>query len=156
MSRPGRSRHAFTPEEDVRLMELIAVHGTSNWAAIAEGMNGLLPRQCRERWKCCLSPGHINPAWTSAEDSRLRELYAAHGPKWALITTFFPGRSDYNVKNRWTRFTRIAEKGPEQQPQPERTPWPDLLFEGRGEQKDEWEFDACGSSAQMLWGADPF
>jgi hypothetical protein len=112
-----RKRRVFTPAEDARLLQLISTHGTSNWSTIALEMDSRSSRQCRERWNSFLSPGHINPAWTESEDLRLRALYALHGPKWALLTQFFAGRSDYNLKNRWTRLARLA--GAHSYPTPE-------------------------------------
>jgi hypothetical protein len=107
MAHPERSRRAFSVEEDVLLIHLVATHGTSQWDVIASSMERRTPRQCRERWKSCLSPGHVNAAWTQAEDRRLVELYKVHGPRWAVIAKSFPSRSDYNVKNRWKRFTQM-------------------------------------------------
>jgi hypothetical protein len=83
-------------------------------------MGNRLPRQCRERWTFFLSPGHTNPAWTKAEDSRLLDLYAIHGPRWALITHSFPERNESNVKNRWRRITR-ASADPKALPPDEQT-----------------------------------
>jgi hypothetical protein len=103
-----RSRRAFSVEEDVLLIHLVAAHGPSHWDVIASSMEHRTARQCRERWRSCLSPGHVNAAWTQAEDRRLVELYKVHGPKWAVIAKSFAGRSDYNVKNRWNRFTQTG------------------------------------------------
>jgi hypothetical protein len=150
MTESPRSRRSFTPEEDARLIRLIAEHGTSNWALIAKAMGDRFARQCRERWKSSLSPGHTNPAWTEAEDRRLFELYAIHGPRWARITTFFPGRSDYNVKNRWKRCTRIGPGREAGQTEPLAVP-PVPNFDGKNESDFEtfdlfpnaptWSFD---------------
>jgi hypothetical protein len=90
------------------MIRLVALHGTSQWDLVAKAMEGRTPRQCRERWKSFLSPGHVNGAWSTAEDRKLIELYRIHGPRWAFIARQFTGRSDYNVKNRWKRFADIG------------------------------------------------
>jgi hypothetical protein len=91
----------------VLVVSLVAQHGTDRWDRIASGMEGRTSRQCRERWKSFLAPGHVNGPWSELEDNLLLALYKQHGPRWAFITRFFNGRSDYNVKNRWQRFVKL-------------------------------------------------
>jgi hypothetical protein len=108
MAAGERSRRAFSVEEDILLIRLVATHGASQWDVIASSMERRTPRRCRERWPSCLSPGNVNAAWTPPEDRRLVELFKVHGPKWSVIAKSFPGRSDYNLKNRWKRFTQMG------------------------------------------------
>jgi hypothetical protein len=58
-------------------------------------------RQCRERYKNYLSPELRNLPWSPAEDLLLRERFSEFGPRWATLATFFNGRSDVSLKNRW-------------------------------------------------------
>jgi hypothetical protein len=93
----------FTVEEDVQLRELVAEHGTTNWAAIAEQMQGRNARQCRERWKHYLSCNKRRVPWTRAEDDLLLEKVTELGPKWTKIAAVLGDRSDLEVKNRWIK-----------------------------------------------------
>jgi hypothetical protein len=97
------ARKGFTPDEDLRLSHLVHVYGSSKWERIAQFMNGRNARQCRERWRTMLSPGLTNGPWSHAEDQLLVQLYRVFGPKWSNIAKRFTGRSDCNVKNRWSR-----------------------------------------------------
>jgi hypothetical protein len=40
-----------------------------------------------------------------AEDRLLFEKFTEFGPKWAFIETYFNGRSEANIKNRWAQLT---------------------------------------------------
>lgn len=102
-----QTRKSFTPEEDIELIKLIQIYGANKWENIASFMPYRNARQCRERWKSFLSPTVINAPWTQAEDAYLKELYNNYGPKWAKITKYFVGRSDYNVKNRWQKIKNM-------------------------------------------------
>lgn len=106
-----QTRKSFTPEEDIQLLKLIQIYGINKWENVAEFMKNRNARQCRERWKSFLNPTVVNPPWTQEEDMHLRELYAKYGPKWAKITKFFVGRSDYNVKNRWQKIKKMDMQG---------------------------------------------
>lgn len=99
-----RKRRAFTPEEDIKISQLVSIHGPGKWDFIASFLPGRNAKQCRERWRAFLSPGMVNGPWTKDEDNLLVRLYQQYGPRWAQFTKFFRGRSDYNIKNRWRRY----------------------------------------------------
>ncbi|OHS97564.1 Myb-like DNA-binding domain containing protein [Tritrichomonas foetus] len=69
-------------------------------------MDGRSARACRERWRLFLSPGLTNGPWSHAEDALLIKLFNEHGPKWKTLSTYFNGRSECNIKNRWTRHLK--------------------------------------------------
>jgi hypothetical protein len=95
-------RQPFSADEDVKLKALVAQFGQNDWQAISAQMNNRTCRQCRERYKSYLAPGLTSSPWTDPEDELLRTKYYEIGPKWAQMAAFFPGRSDVNIKNRWT------------------------------------------------------
>ena len=98
----GAKRQVFTSYEDARLKLLVDQFGDNSWQLIAHYMPSRTPRQCRERYKGYLDNSIKNLPWTQAEDNLLIEKYQIFGRKWAKITKFFNGRSNSNVKNRWT------------------------------------------------------
>ena len=98
------SRVKFTSEEDQKLKELVARYGESNWNEVSAKLGTRTARQCRERFKNYLSPSIKNDPWTEEDDKLLKEKYKEYGPKWSLIASFFPSRSDVNIKNHWTRL----------------------------------------------------
>jgi hypothetical protein len=108
----GSHKHKFTPAEDIKLAELVAVHGESNWTTIAELMPNRNVRQCRERWSIYLSPAVKTGPWSEAEDSLLVNKFKEIGPKWKKLEEFLPGRTDISIKNHyWTLFRRQSPAG---------------------------------------------
>jgi hypothetical protein len=104
-------RSKFTPEEDARLEALVSLNGTADWSRIASKMPHRDSRQCKERWSHYLSPGIVQTPWTKAEDALLEAKVLEHGHKWKLFETFFPGRVDTNIKNRFNVLLRQRQKG---------------------------------------------
>ena len=100
----------FSEEEDEKLRTLIAEHGDSDWHLIASKMETRNPRQCRERWRNYLCPEVENGPWSEEEDRMLDDIYAMYGPKWKFIATFFPRRTDINIKSRWQVHVRRVNK----------------------------------------------
>ena len=98
-------RHMFTKEEDTYLKFLVSVFGTSQWEVVASMIGNRTARQCRERYKNYLSPSINNSPWTPEEDVVLLTKYSQLGPKWSQISTFFNGRTDVMVKNRYSTLT---------------------------------------------------
>lgn len=94
-------RQMFTTEEDEKLKKLVAEFGTGNWRIISDHLPNRTPRQCRERYRNYLAPEIVNGTWTVEEDQLLRMKFQEYGPKWAIISNFFPTRSEINIKNRW-------------------------------------------------------
>ena len=101
-------RQKFTPEEDLRLRQLVAELGTKAWKKVSARMPDRSTRQCRERYNNYLSPLLKNDPWTSEEDKLLEEKVKEMGQKWSIIAHFFNGRSDVNVKN---RYALLVSKG---------------------------------------------
>lgn len=101
--RPSKKPHPrvpFSKDEDIKLKELVNNYGT-NWNVISEKMGNRNARQCKERWTNYLSPNVIMKPWTSEEDEFLKSKLAEFGPKWVKISSFFPNRTDIQLKNRW-------------------------------------------------------
>jgi hypothetical protein len=100
----------FTQQEDSKLSEVVQELGTRDWQQVARQIPGRNARQCRERWLNYLSPDVRNGPWTPAEEQLLLEKYAEFGPAWKRIATFFPTRTDINVKSRWQLMQRHRRK----------------------------------------------
>ena len=100
------SRKHFTQEEDIKLKSLVMQFGDQNWKEISKHMFKRSPRQCRERYKFYLSPNLNNMIWTKEEDTYLQILVSYYGNKWSLISKFFLGRTEINVKCRYYRLER--------------------------------------------------
>lgn len=80
---------------------LINELGTNNWQAIARLMPNRNAKQCRDRYNNYLTDNHRTGPWTEIEDRIILMKYMEIGPKWVEISTFIPGRSGNDVKNRW-------------------------------------------------------
>jgi hypothetical protein len=98
-SQSPHPKSKFTPEEDSTLTDLVRQHGTEDWPHISRLMRGRNARQCKDRWTNFLSPDVVNGPWTWEEETLLCNRFAIHGNSWKLISTFFQGRTEINVKS---------------------------------------------------------
>ena len=87
-----------------------------NWNYIAPKLKDRNTRQCRERWKHYLM-SNKEEKWSEAEDYILMEKIDLFGKKWTKISSFLPGRTDINVKNRY--YTLLNSKNQPSNPQEE-------------------------------------
>lgn len=108
---PQYRKVMWTQEEDDRLRAAVQHHGTKNWNRVAKSMPGRNGKQCRERWAGMLSPELSKEAWTPQEDALLIQLHNQYGNKWALISSFLPGRSRIGLRNRWSLHVRRHKRG---------------------------------------------
>ena len=106
MSKDDLLHRKFTQSEDKLLLHLVNTYGDKSWQTISIMMGNRTPRQCRERFKYYLKPIAINREWTQEEDDLLMQKYTELGSKWAYISTFFDGRTDINIKNRFNKLKR--------------------------------------------------
>lgn len=103
-------RAKFTQSEDELLIQLVENFGTNDWQSISHQMPGRNSRQCRDRWQNYLSPDVVNGPWTPEEEELLVKKYEELGPSWKQIATFFPTRTDINIKSRWHLRERRLKK----------------------------------------------
>jgi hypothetical protein len=101
----------FSPEEDALLLDLVAEHGTKDWATISALIGNRNARQCRERYRSYLNPNLSNARWTADEDRLLEEKVKKLGTRWNKIAAFFRNRSDMALRNRWQMIERRRAKG---------------------------------------------
>lgn len=94
-------RGPWLPDEDRRLMSIIAVQGPTNWVRILSLLGSRLPKQCRERYHQNLKPSLNRNPITAEEGMLIEQLVAKHGKKWAEIARHLTGRSDNAIKNWW-------------------------------------------------------
>lgn len=96
----------WTPAEDRALIESVKIHGTKNWIAVASLVPERNSKQCRERWTAQLDPNLNHNEFTPQEDAVIILQHQTHGPLWAKIASFLPGRSATAVKNRFNWLSR--------------------------------------------------
>eukprot|EP00588_Corethron_pennatum_P001961 CAMPEP_0194300668 /NCGR_PEP_ID=MMETSP0169-20130528/61383_1 /TAXON_ID=218684 /ORGANISM="Corethron pennatum, Strain L29A3" /LENGTH=319 /DNA_ID=CAMNT_0039050861 /DNA_START=57 /DNA_END=1016 /DNA_ORIENTATION=+ len=84
----------------LRLKNLVAQHGTSNWDTVAPHFPLRSLGECRDRWYTVLDPSLKRGGWTPAEDSTILKMASAIGNRWARISKCLPGRTPNSVKNR--------------------------------------------------------
>ena len=112
----AHKRNQFSKNEDKNLKELVSVFGENNWSVVAKHMDQRNPRQCRDRYKNYLSPRINCSPWTFDEELKLDMLVNYFGKKWSIISKFFPGRTEINVKCHYSMIERRKKKATVESP----------------------------------------
>jgi hypothetical protein len=94
-------RSRFRAEEDARLRVLVSQLGTEAWTEIAGQMPGRNIRQCRDRWTHYLADMPVTAAWTVTDDTLLRRMLAAVGPRCEHLALLFPDWMANDAHRRW-------------------------------------------------------
>lgn len=103
---PRLVKGSWTREEDEAILAFVQENGDKDWSKLAVMLNGRTGKQCRERFKNHLDPSLVHTGWTPEEDQMLIDLHAQHGNAWTKIASFFNGRTDNSIKNRWNSTIR--------------------------------------------------
>ena len=72
----------WTPEEDKRLADLVALHGACRWSMLATEFEGRDGKQVRERWHSYLDPEIKRAPWSAEENATIIALKQKLGSKW--------------------------------------------------------------------------
>ncbi|KAI3451547.1 hypothetical protein Pfo_008212 [Paulownia fortunei] len=99
--RRHRNKCNWTREEDDLLTTLVKRYGPGNWDYIADHIQGRTGKSCRLRWINQLNPKVDKKPFSEEERQRLLELHREYGNKWSTIVSYFPGRTDNQVKNQY-------------------------------------------------------
>ena len=105
-----KQRNKFSLSEDCRLKQLVKIYGENEWAKVAQMMENRNARQCRDRYKYFLSPNVNRNPWTIEEEMKLDILVQMYGKKWSKLASYFPKRTDINLKCHYTMIERRKQK----------------------------------------------
>ncbi|XP_061336790.1 transcription factor MYB41-like [Gastrolobium bilobum] len=103
----GLKKGPWTPEEDLKLINYIQIHGPGNWRALPK--NAGLQRcgkSCRLRWTNYLRPDIKRGRFSFEEEEIIIQLHSVMGNKWSAIAARLPGRTDNEIKNYWNTHIR--------------------------------------------------
>ena len=98
---PDLIKGSWTREEDEIIMQYVQEKGQVHWSKLALKLKGRTGKQCRERFKDHLDPNVTHSPWTQEEDDQLIQLHETYGNQWTKLVSFFEGRSENQIKNRW-------------------------------------------------------
>ncbi|KAG8086456.1 hypothetical protein GUJ93_ZPchr0010g7796 [Zizania palustris] len=106
---PAVRKGPWTMEEDLGLVNYIAVNGEGAWNSLARaaGLNRT-GKSCRLRWLNYLRPDVRRGNITPEEHTLIVKLQARWGNRWSKIAKHLPGRTDNEIKNFWR--TKIQKK----------------------------------------------
>jgi len=99
--RPGLVKGPWTTEEDKQLLNWIKINGPCKWSKCSNIIQGRSGKQCRERWFNTLNPNVKKGNWSPEEEYNIFLLYEKFGSKWSKIASFFEGRTENSIKNRF-------------------------------------------------------
>lgn len=77
------------------------MNGPSKWSKCSNIIKGRSGKQCRERWFNTLNPEVKKGNWNPEEDYKIFVLFEKFGSKWSKIASFFKGRTENSIKNRF-------------------------------------------------------
>nr|URY18806.1 MYB protein [Zanthoxylum bungeanum] len=102
-------RGPWSPAEDLRLITFVQKHGHENWRALPK-QAGLsrCGKSCRLRWINYLRPDVKRGNFSQEEEDTIIRLHETLGNKWSKIASYFPGRTDNEIKNVWN--THLKKK----------------------------------------------
>uniref|UniRef100_A0A1J3D943 Transcription factor MYB108 n=1 Tax=Noccaea caerulescens TaxID=107243 RepID=A0A1J3D943_NOCCA len=104
-------RGPWTVEEDMKLINYIALHGEGRWNSLSRsaGLNRT-GKSCRLRWLNYLRPDIRRGDISLQEQFVILELHSRWGNRWSKIAQHLPGRTDNEIKNYWrTRVQKHAK-----------------------------------------------
>jgi hypothetical protein len=105
----------WTPEEDVRLHEIVHESRTMNWKAAEIHFPGKTSQQIFERWTKVLDPSLHKGSWTRQEDEVIIQYVRTYGcTAWTKLAKMLPGRIGKQCRERWLNHL---------DPQISRDPW---------------------------------
>lgn len=102
-------RGPWSPAEDLKLIAFVQKFGHENWRALPK-QAGLqrCGKSCRLRWINYLRPDLKRGNFTAEEEETIIKLHKTLGNKWSKIASYFPGRTDNEIKNVWN--THLKKK----------------------------------------------
>ena len=104
--KPLLLRKSWTTNEDAIMKNIIDKNGRENWAVISSNLIGRTGKQCRERWHNHLLDGINKGSWTDQEDGIILSTQESLGNRWSKISKLLLGRTENQVKNRFTSLKR--------------------------------------------------
>eukprot|EP00357_Protocruzia_adherens_P031818 CAMPEP_0115004196 /NCGR_PEP_ID=MMETSP0216-20121206/19055_1 /TAXON_ID=223996 /ORGANISM="Protocruzia adherens, Strain Boccale" /LENGTH=584 /DNA_ID=CAMNT_0002370131 /DNA_START=68 /DNA_END=1822 /DNA_ORIENTATION=- len=108
---PGLVKGPWTVEEDKKLIEWVKREGPHKWSQCSQYIPGRNGKQCRDRWYNNLNPEIKKGGWNQEEDNLIFQLYHKFGSQWSKIATFFNGRTENAIKNRfYSTLRRISNE----------------------------------------------
>jgi hypothetical protein len=93
----------WTPDQDVKLKNLIQEKGSKNWKKVAEYFENKTPIQCFYRWNKIIK---TKIEWTEEEIKKLSILVQKYGnSNWTNCAKYLKGKSPKSCKDKWQQIS---------------------------------------------------
>jgi len=97
---PNFNKGKWSTDEEDKLRRLVDKIG-KKWSTIAKNLKTRSSKQIRDHYNNCMDKSVNKTMFSEEEIQKIKNLFMLYGPKWALISKHFNGRTCDAIKNKY-------------------------------------------------------